>query len=148
MMVAVSVFKLPSRRLAVITGIVMLAWAAASGSTELISRDRIAWEPLVDQMISAESRDSAIKVYATDPNLGNTIQFYLDRLSNTRCEVVYESKLDNLKDDHFWVAHIKYKHEAQSLPQQLLRESGYEVGAGFEAGAQNHEGFLFPVWKR
>jgi hypothetical protein len=148
MMVAASVFKLPSRRLARTTGVVMLAWAAASGSTELISRDRIDWEPLVDQMIAAESRDSAIKVYAADPNLGNTIQFYLDRLSNTRCEVVYEDKLDNLDGDHFWVAIIKYKHEAQSLPQQLLRESGYEVGAGFEAAAPNHKGFLFPVWKR
>jgi hypothetical protein len=148
MMVAVGVFKLPSSRLAVTTGIVMLGWAAASGSTELISRDRIAWEPLVDQMIAAEARDSAIKVYAGDPNLGNTIQFYLDRLSTTRCEVVYETRLDNLKDDHFWVAIIRYKHEAQSLPQQLLRESGYEVGAGFEAAAPNHKGFLFPVWKR
>ena len=100
-------------------------------------------------MLRAESSTvPGLKVYSIDPNLGNTIQFFLDRLSKERCEAVYVESLAGLQGDHFWVAHIRYKHEIGPLPQQIMRDSGYEVGDGFEAEAPNHKGFLFPVWKR
>jgi uncharacterized membrane protein len=149
MLVAAAVFKLPSRPLAVAIAMVVLTWALVSGLTDLVNRDRIAWEPLVKQMLQEESNaSSGLRVYSVDPNLGNTIQFYLDRLSKERCEAAYVENLDNLQGDHFWVAHIRYGHEAGPSPQQILSESGYEVGNGFEAEAPNHKGFLFPVWKR
>ncbi|HWN98200.1 MAG TPA: hypothetical protein VNS63_02915 [Blastocatellia bacterium] len=148
-LVAASVFELPSKRFSIAIGSILLAWAVLSGSTDLIDRDRIAWEPLVAEMLHQEPVTNAgINVYSTDPNLGNTIQFYLGRQSRQRCDAVYVESLRGLPGDHFWVAHIRYKHELGPSPQQILSESGYEVGAGFEAEAPNHKGFLFPVWKR
>jgi uncharacterized membrane protein YhaH (DUF805 family) len=149
MMVAAAVFKLHSKRLGVTTAAVLLAWAALSGTVDLTSRDRIAWEPLVVKMLLAESSGSAvINVYSTDPNIGNTIQFYLDRLSKQRCESVYAQSFEDLPTGHFWVAHTRYKHETGPEPRQLLAESGYEVGAGFEVEAPSQRGYLFPVSKR
>ncbi|MFY9610926.1 MAG: glycosyltransferase family 39 protein [Blastocatellia bacterium] len=149
MMVAAAVFKLPSKRLSVATGIVVMAWAALSGTVDLTSRDRIAWEPLVAKMLLAESGPSrAVNVYSTDPNLGNTIQFYLDRLSEQRCEAVYVQSFEDLPDGHFWVAHISYQHETGPGPHQFVIQHGYEVGAGFEVEAPSQKGFLFPVSKR
>ncbi|HSO74095.1 MAG TPA: glycosyltransferase family 39 protein, partial [Blastocatellia bacterium] len=149
MMVAAAVFKLPSKRLSVATAAAVLAWAALSGTVELTSRDRIAWEPLVAKMLLAESSGSGgINVYSIDPNIGNTIQFYLDRLSGQRCESVYIRGFEDLPAGHFWVAHTRYKHETGPAPRQLLAESGYEVGAGIEVEAPSQKGSLFPVSKR
>jgi hypothetical protein len=149
MMVAAAVFKLPSKRLGAATGIVVLVWAALSGTVDLTSRDRIAWEPLVAKLLLAETSGSTgIDVYSTDPNLGNTIQFYLDRLSPQRCEAVYIQSFEDLPGGHFWVAQIRYKHETGPEPRQLLIQAGYDVGAGFEVEAPSHKGLLFPVSKR
>ncbi len=149
MMVAAAVSKLPSKRVSGATGIVLLAWAALSGTVDLTSKDRIAWEPLVAKMLLAESRGSTgINVYSTDPNLGNTIQFYLDRLAEQRCEAVYIQSFEDLPGGHFWLAQIRYKHETGPEPQQVLIQNGYEVGAGFEVEAPSQKGFLFPVSKR
>lgn len=149
MMVAASVSKLPSKRLGVATGIVVLSWAAVSGTVDLTSRDRLAWEPLVSKMLLAEPTGlTGISVYSTDPNLGNTIQFYLDRLAEQRCEAVYVQGFEDLPGGHFWVAQIRYKHETGPEPQQVLIQNGYEVGAGFEVEAPSQKGLLFPVSKR
>jgi hypothetical protein len=149
MLVSAAVFKLPGKRVGVAAAAVLLTWAFVSGATDLMNRDKIAWEPLVSEMLRAESSAlTGLKVYSIDPNLGNTIQFSLDRLSKVRCEAVYVESFADLQGDHFWIAHIRYKHETGPLPQQVLRDSGYEVGGGFEAEAPNHRGFLFPVWKR
>lgn len=148
MLVAAAVFKLPGTRVSSTAAVVLLGWAIVSGVTDLTNRDKIAWEPLVAEMLRTESNGlNGLKVFTIDPNLGNTIQFSLDRLSKERCEAVYVEGLGDLQGDHFWVAHIRYKHETGPLPREIMRDSGYEVGVGFEAGAANHEGFLFPVWK-
>lgn len=150
MLVAAAVFKLPSKRLSVATAIVALAWAALSGTVDLTMRDRLSWEPLVARMLLAESGGATgIRVYSTDPNLGNTIQFYLDRLAKERCEAVYIRSFEELPGGHFWVAQIRYEHETGPGPQQLLVENGYEVGAGgLEVEAPSQKGLLFPVSKR
>jgi hypothetical protein len=61
---------------------------------------------------------------------------------------VYVQSFEDLPAGHFWVAHIRYKHETGLEPRQLLVENGYEVGAGFEDEAPSQKGSLFPVTKR
>jgi uncharacterized membrane protein len=127
----------------------IVGWAGVSGFAEMIDRDRVAWEPLVNRMIQAEPQPAnAIRIYVTDPNVGNTIQFYLDQAGDNRFQVSFADSFNSLEGEHFWVAFIRYKHELEPLPQSMLASRGLTIGDIIEAEAAGHKGILFPVWKR
>jgi hypothetical protein len=119
----------------------------------MINRDRISWEPLVNRMIQAErnqpdiSRESPVTVYVADPNVGNTIQFYLDKAGETRIRVNAAEDLNSPPGEHSWVALIRYNHESGPPLPDSLTEAGYRVGDVIEAKAAGHTAMLFPVWK-
>jgi len=152
--VAAEALRGPGVRIAFV--LMIAGWAALSGFAEMIDRDRISWEPLVNRMIQAE-RDQTnqteigglppVTVYVADPNIGNTIRFYLDKAGETRIQVATVESLTSPPAEHSWVALIRYNHESQPPLQDSLTEAGYRVGDLIEARAASHTAMLFPVWK-
>src|SRR6185369_4845187 len=136
--------------------ILIAGWATLSGFAEIIDRDRISWEPLVNRMIQAESYQSnqpegdrlqPVTVYAADPNIGNTIRYYLDKAGESRILVDTVDTLNSPPGEHSWVALIRYQHETQPPLQDSLTEAGYRVGDVIEASTASHSALLIPVWK-
>jgi hypothetical protein len=156
LIVAVAAEELRRTRFGITFGLLIAGWAGLSGFTELIYRDRVSWEPLVNQMIQAEhlqtnqndiGGSSPVTVYVADPNIGNTIQFYLDKAGESRIRVAAVENLTSPPGQHSWVSLIRYQHESQPPLQDSLTEAGYRVGAVIEARAASHTAMLFPVWK-
>jgi hypothetical protein len=148
LMISVAASRLKSRRLRMASVVLILGWSSVSGFTEIASRDKITWQPLVQRMIDAESAKSDVKVYCVDANVGNTIQFYLDEAGETRLRAEFVSAFNSIGDDHYWVAFIRYKHEDQPLLQSTLTERGNVVGDGIGSEAAGQRALLFPVWQR
>lgn len=153
LIVAVAAEDLRRTRVSIPFVLLIAGWAALSGFAEMINRDRISWEPLVNKMIQAERNQadinqvSPITVYVTDPNVGNTIQFYLDKAGETSVRVSAAENLTAPPGEHSWVALIRYNHESQPPLQDSLHEAGYRVGDVIEAKAAGHTAILFPVWQ-
>jgi hypothetical protein len=154
LIVAVAAEELRGTRVGITFVLLIAGWAALSGFAEMINRDRISWEPLVNRMIQAERNQteiggvSPVTVYVADPNVGNTIQFYLDKAGEARIRVNAVENLNSPPGEHSWVALIRYNHESQPPLQDSLTEAGYLVGDVIEARAAGHTAMLFPVWKR
>jgi hypothetical protein len=151
--VAVAALDLRRTRVRIIFVLLIAGWATLSGFAEMINRDRIAWEPLVNQMIQAEldqpelARFSPVTVFVADPNVGNTVQFYLDKAGEAHIRVAAIDNLNSPPGEHSWVALIRYNHETQPPLRDSLAEAGYRVGDAIEAKAAGHRAVLFPVWK-
>jgi uncharacterized membrane protein len=151
LLVAAATERLKSRRVRIAFVVLIAGWAGVSGFVEAFNRDRVAWEPLVQRMIQAEpdtASSKPIAVYVTDPNIGNTVQFYLDKAGETRFQIAMSDNLATPGGEHWWVAFIHYNHENQPLPQDSLAEAGYRVGDVIEATAASHQAVLLPVWKK
>ena len=151
LLVAAATERLKSRRVRIVFVVLIAGWAGVSGFVEAFNRDRVAWEPLVQRMIQAEHDTASpkpIAVYVTDPNIGNTVQFYLDKAGDARFQIVMSEDLTRPGGDHWWVAFIHYDHENQPLLQDSLKEAGYRVGDVIEARAPSHRGEVVPVWKK
>jgi len=101
-----------------------------------------------DQVRESATRSSQTPIYVTDPNVGNTIQYYLDRAGETRLRVTSVDNLYSPPEEKSWVALIRYRHESQPLPQELLDENGYDVEFKIEARAAGHDAFLLQVERR
>jgi hypothetical protein len=150
LLVAAATGRLKSRRVRTVLVSLIAGWAGVSGFVE-VNRDRVAWEPLVQRMIQAEpdtTNAKPIAVYVTDPNIGNTVQFYLDKAGDSRFRIVMSEDLTSPAGDHWWVAFIHYDHENQPPLEDSLKEAGYRVGDIIEARAPSHQAELFPVWKK
>jgi len=149
LLVAVAPFKLNSPGVRVAAIVVILGWSGASGFTEVIDRDRIAWEPLVHRLIQTERESkSGIRIYVTDSNVGNTIQFYLDRAMETQFQPVVIENLNLIPENYCWVAFVQYKHENHMMLQTELTAAGYTVGDIIESETSGDKAVLFPVWKK
>jgi hypothetical protein len=98
-------------------------------------------------MIQAEPEHAPVKLYVADANIGNTIQFYLDEANDNRFQAAYVGSLTSQADEHYWVALIRYPNEVEPLPQNALRELGYNIGETIEAEGAGQKAMIFPVWK-
>lgn len=148
LLVAASACRLRRRRVRIGAIVLLVCWSGLSGFSEVVNRGKIAWEPLVRQMIQAEPDHAPVKLYVADANIGNTIQFYLDQAGESRVQASYVDSLNSLEDDHYWLALIRYANEVDPLPQSTLRERGYNVGETIEAEAAGQKAMIFPVWQR
>jgi hypothetical protein len=148
LLVATASSRLKSRRLRMTFMFFIAGWSGLSGLVEAAGRDRVAWGPLVHRMIESERFDVwPVAVFAADPNVGNTIQFYLDQAGETRFRVVAADNLNSPPGEHSWVGLIRYNHESQPPLQDSLGGAGYVVGDVIEARASGHRAMLIPVWK-
>ena len=156
LLVAVAAVDLKRSRFGVVVILLIAGWATLSGFTEMLNRNRISWEPLVNRMIEAEREQpdeaeisvvSPVDVLVADPNVGNTIQFYLDKAGETRLRVDTAGNLNAPPGKHSWVALIRYNHESQPSLQDSLAKAGYYVGDVIESTAAGQKAVLFPVWK-
>ncbi len=146
-LLASSATSLPWPSLKRATLALMIGLAALSGCVELANKEKIAWEPLVRQMIAAES-DGSVIVYTDNGNLINTIQFYLEQAGETRFQVVYADNLASLEGDHFWVSFLRYKSDSEGAPQRLLGRGNYQLGEVIEAESSGQKAYLLSVTRR
>ncbi|HSB09106.1 MAG TPA: glycosyltransferase family 39 protein [Blastocatellia bacterium] len=156
---AVAVGRLTSTPIRIVFIMLIAGWAGLSGFTEMLNRDRVAWEPLVNRMMQAESVDevdlmqtrttphSGIPVYVTDPNVGNTIQYYLDKAGETRFHIATVDNLSSPAEERWWAASIRYKHETEPPLQNALEKTGYHISDVIEARAAGHSAVLLRVLK-
>jgi hypothetical protein len=156
LLVAVAALDLRRYRFGVVMILLIAGWATLSGFTEMLNRNRISWEPLVNRMIEAERAQpdqaeisvlSTVDVLVADPNVGNTVQFYLDKAGETRLRVATAGNLNSPPGKHSWVALIRYYHESEPPLQNSLAKAGYYVGEVIESTAAGQKAVLFPVWK-
>ncbi len=146
LILSMSVFDLESRLVRAITVSSLIAWAALSGWTELVNREKFAVEPLVKQMIETEmDQNQRIRIYTDDGIVGTTLQFYLDRQGEKRFEIVYVRSFDEPNDSYFWAAFVKYRFDNKPLVQETLAERGFQISDGYTAATHGHKFFLFPV---
>ncbi|MEK6323383.1 MAG: hypothetical protein AABN33_17220 [Acidobacteriota bacterium] len=148
LLVAAAACRLKGQRVRIGAVVLLLCWSGLSGFTEIVNRGKITWEPLVRKMMQAEPEQTPVRVYVTDANIGNTIQFYLDQANGSRFQVSFVGSLNLQEDDHYWVAFIRYPNEVEPLPQSTLRERGYKVGETVESATAGQRAMIFPVWKR
>ena len=129
--------------------ILIPAWAAASGFIELSNREKIAWEPLVNGMIQAESAHAGVtRVYTSDYNVISTIDYYLGKNKESRFEVRFTGDLTAPEEDHYWIAVLKYRNDPHPLPQIGMVEKGLALGEGFKVETLGPRAYLFPIWRR
>jgi mannosyltransferase len=148
LLLSVAAMRLRPGWLRTLTAILMVAWVAFSGGIQLANRDKIAWEPLVRRMIQAEPGQSEIiKVYTKQGVTATTIQYYLDNAKEKKLRVEFVDDYTRPKEEHFWIAFLRYEHEHTQSPQSDLTEQGYKVGDAIEADAPGHKVFLLPVWR-
>jgi uncharacterized membrane protein len=148
LLLSIAAMKLRPEWLRTLTVTLMVGWMALSGGIQLINRDKIAWEPLVRRMIQAEPDQSElIKVYTKQGVTATTIQYYLDTANEKKLRVEYVDDYERSKEEHFWIAFLRYEHEHNQMPQSDLTEHGYKVGDVIEADAPGHKVFLCPVWR-
>ncbi len=148
LLLSIAAMRLRPKWLRALTASLMIAWIAFSGGIQLANRDKIAWEPLVRRMIQSEPDQlELIKVYTKQGVTATTIQYYLDNANEKKLRVEYLGDYTESKDEHFWVAFLKYEHEHNPLPPSDLIERGYKVGDAIEADAPGHKVFLLPVWR-
>ncbi len=146
LILSMSVFDLQPRRIRTLTVSSLIAWAALSGWTELVNREKFAVEPLVKQMIEAESDEKQhVRIYTDDGIVGTTLQFYLDRQSEKRFEIIYVRSFEEIDDSQFWAAFVKYRFDNKRLAQEVLAERGFQISDGCTAATHGHKFFLFPV---
>jgi hypothetical protein len=145
-LLATTVLALVPSRLRTVTISLLVGWALLSGFTELNYRNKFAVQPLVRQMIEREvDRDGKIKLYVNDANAANAIRFYLGQYGETRFETGGINELDRVNEGRFWVAFLKYRFEDERLPQDTVRERGFEVGEVLVAQSPGYKLFLFPA---
>jgi mannosyltransferase len=147
LLVAAAAYRLKPTRVRIGMLVFLVCWSALSGFAGIVDGDRIAWQPLVERMIQAEMEQPGGRVYVTDANVGNTIQYYLDQAGETRLQVSFINGFDSAPDSHFWIALIRYKHEVEPLLQAAMDARGYTVGNSIESEAAGHKAVLFPVWR-
>jgi hypothetical protein len=126
----------------------IVCWAALSGFIELSNREKIAWEPLIRQMIQAEPREGGVtRIYTSDYNVISTIQYYLIKNDESRFEVKFSGDVTAPEDSHYWVAVLKYRNDPHPLPQSGMAERGFAVGDGLKVETLGPRAYLFPVWR-
>jgi len=140
-LVAMAIHRLHPKWLRSAILLFVIAWASAAGINALNNTDKRAWEPLVYQMIRAEtSQAKGITVYAFGSS-DEIIRFYLEKVNEKRFQTKRIFTFDKVEGDHFWVA----SRSTEELPQQILRDQGYRVEEGFSDG---FGGLLSPVWRQ
>jgi uncharacterized membrane protein len=128
--------------------ILTFVWAALSGFIELNNREKIAWEPIIHQMIQAEPRGGGVtRIYTSDYNVISTIQYYLVKNNESRFEVKFSRDVTAPEENHYWVAVLKYRNDTHPLPQSSMAEKGFALGDGLKVETLGPRAYLFPVWR-
>jgi len=148
-LVAVAVYQLRPNWLRAVAILLVVGSATLSGFKSPMDTQRAAYEVSVRQMIEAEpTQANGIMVYTLSGHVATAIKFYLESAGERRFEVLEAEDLTALEGDHFWVAFRESREKKERPLQEILTDSGYQVGKGFESGPPGHKVFLFPVWRR
>lgn len=127
----------------------IVVWASVSGLVLTASKDKIAIAPMAARLIESERvRSGPIRIYSNRAIIGYTLQFYLDSEAPQQFEVVYTDDYSSIRDDHFWVAFIKYRYEDQQSPQEQIDSESYLQGEGVTEETFTQKVFLFPVSRK
>src|SRR5262249_39821191 len=101
---------------------------------------------LVREIRQAETAQAqTIRIYTDNGLVGNTMQFYLDRVHEPRFNIVYVDRFDDIEDKHYWVAFLKYRFDNHPLVQEDVAAKGLHIEHLFQTVSPGHQVFLFSV---
>jgi hypothetical protein len=128
--------------------LILVIWAGLAGFKYDGYSARTPWGPMMQQMMQAEPGNAkGINVYVYKRRLHVVpIRFYLQAANaGRRFRVAFADTIDEMADEHFWVAGDLILYSKEVLVNDLVMR-GYHVGEGFEAVTAGKKIFLFPVW--
>jgi hypothetical protein len=135
-MISIAVNRLRPAWLKTTMMIVIIGWAALSGTHMLQSGNfRFDWFSLVRHMTHTEKSEK-VTVYAFERYVATPLQSALGFLRDPRFEVTRIDDMTAMQRTHFWVAFRDTTWKADRLPQEFLRDSGCQVSD--EASASTH----------
>ncbi len=134
--------------LRILAVLILVIWAGLAGFKYDGYSARTPWGPMVQQMMQAEPGNARnINVYVYKRRLHvMPVRFYLEAANaGRRFRIAFVKTIDEMADEHFWVAGDSTVHSKEELVNDLVMR-GYRVGEGFEAVTAGKRIFLFPVW--
>ena len=129
--------------------VAMVGWAVGGAFHPTRSDHRVPFEEVVERIVEAESGGTEpVTIYAVGWKVESPIRFYLESIGATRFRVVRTREVDEIEDDHFWVAYPESRRgELVTPPGDVLRARGYRLGEVVEAGSPGDRVFVLPVWR-
>ena len=173
MLVAFAVYRLELKWVKYTCIILIVLWGLLAGMNDMRSNrmawespqlgSRVNWDGLVQQMIAAESDPSGpINIYTLtviskgmrtgDWALSTSLDYFLNLRGDDRFQTVYVSGiqrlLEQMPEDHFWIAFFELAEWSQPPPELILNDNGYRVGDAITYQHMNNRVVLLPVWRK
>lgn len=146
LLAAVGIDRLRPQALRVCVITLALAWTVFAGFNEPVYSDRFAWEDVADKLRRAETSQRQVTVYAHGGMIALPLRYYLAELGDNRFQIFRVDGSEELEDVRFWFVYRTNAWNKQQLPQEILRQRGFRVGANIEVGgATEHKVIMFPV---
>jgi hypothetical protein len=168
MVVAAAYYRLNSRAVRVIGGLLCAVWAGMVIQHHLKGDDKkTPFDQLVIQMLAQEAGNpEPVTFYSVDKYLHYPVWFYLDTLKRgqitgfgpelpadrvklaaeaARIEVKNHVSIDEARGAHFWVGYSSAWKEKLS-PEAMLQQRGCRTGADVTVRDRYHSSTVFPVW--
>jgi hypothetical protein len=84
--------------------------------------------------------------------LSTSLNYYLDLHGDDRFQTVYMSGiqrlLEQMPEDHFWIAFFDLAEWPQPPPELMLNDNGYRAGDAITYQHMNNRVVLLPVWRK
>lgn len=134
-----------------------MAWTGAQLGS------RVNWESLTRQMEQAEpASEYPIRVYTTPVGsrgvatgywtISTSLDYYLNLHGDTRFEMVAarnnEALINEINEDHFWVAYFDIVGWTEPTPKVALERNGFRFGDEIVYDLRGNRFVLLPVWKK
>lgn len=172
-LVAIAMNRLRPRWIRAAMLFLVLGWAflAAFKTLGQYAANTTSMNDCILWMVESETDQSkGIRVYTLDEHTPYIIWFYLNSAKDDRFQVrmvqdptsnraeywltkkMFQTDVVNdlaaLDGNHYWIAFNEKEWQGDRTPQKILREAGYRVGEGFQAGPKDSKTYLFPVWRQ
>jgi hypothetical protein len=150
-LVAIAVFKLRPPWLRNIALLLVTGWAVVAGFQDRQFSMRQRWrsvEPVVKQMVQAESGKGGVVVYVFDRNLFRMVRLYVELADPEGFQVKLVNGVEDITEDHFWVATREFRNTSPQVREQQWASEGYGLGQTFQAVVARQDRFvLLEAWR-
>ncbi|HXG93374.1 MAG TPA: glycosyltransferase family 39 protein [Blastocatellia bacterium] len=124
----------------------LVAFAAISGSVQMYYTDRVAIEPLVNRLVQTHrARQGMTKIFTSHGNIANSLRFYLEEAKEKRFDVQYVDSYEQVDEDFFYIAFMKYLPEEQTKIENEIVPRGFTLGEPLKSKGPTYEVVLIPV---
>jgi hypothetical protein len=172
MLVAASVSRIKSVWLRNLWTVIIVAFTLMAGFND-IRTNRMAWESpqlgsrlnwygIVQELSEGETKTtSPINIYSLtvisngyrsgDWAISMSIEYFLDKISDHRFQVVYErdagTLVERVEEDYFWIAYFEIPDWPEPSPSSVFAGNGFQVGESISREETNNRFLMVPIWR-